>query len=67
METETRFQEDKNMIIGDFIISALVIVLIFLMGYMAYRQQSMLETFREFKEMFEDKIEVAKESTGIYQ
>jgi len=52
----------------DFIISALVIILIFLMGYMAYRQQSMLETFREFKEMFEDQVESVKDGgSKIYQ
>ena len=55
------------MTVGDFVISALVIILIFLMGYMAYRQQSLLETFREFKEMFEDKVEATKDMSQVYQ
>jgi len=54
--------------VTDFIITILVLLGIFLMGYMAYRQQSLLDTFREVKEMFEEKIETASEvTTQVYK
>ena len=51
----------------DAAITILVLLGIFLMGYMAWRQQGLLDTFKEFKGLFEDQKESAKETVQVYQ
>lgn len=45
----------------DWLLAAGVMIGIFLLAYMAYRQQGLLDTFREIKEMFKDRADEAKE------
>lgn len=52
---------------GDMIITLLVLLGVFLMGYMAYRQQGLLDTFNEIKQMFEDRIEGTKDMSDVYK
>ena len=49
------------MAIGDTLITLLVILGVFLMAYMAFRQQGLIETINEIKEGFEDKAEDIKD------
>ena len=53
--------------ITDITITMLVLLGVFLMAYMAYRQQGLLDTFNEVKAMFEDKIEDVKDMSGVYK
>lgn len=50
----------------NWLMAAGIIIGIFLMIYMAYRQQGLLETVNEVKEMFEDKAEDVLDNT-IYK
>ena len=53
--------------IMDWLLTFFIIAGIFFMFYTVYRQQSLLDTFNEIKEMFDDKIETVKDSTEIYK
>ena len=53
--------------ITDVVITMLVLLGVFLMGYMAYRQQGLLDTFNEIKAMFEDRIEGVKDMSEVYK
>ena len=45
----------------DWLLAAGIVVGLFLMAYTAYRQQSLLDTVNEIKEMFRDKADDMKE------
>jgi hypothetical protein len=54
--------------ITDFIITLLVLLGVFFMGYMSWRQQGILDTVNEIKQSFQDKAEEVKDGfTGVYR
>lgn len=66
MEAEARIQEDSNKMTDGSILDGLlaigVILGVFAMFYMAWRQQGILETVNEIKEAFQDKAEDVKDA-----
>lgn len=44
-----------------------ILLALFLMAYTAYRQQSLLDTVREIKAMFEERIDDAREAAMVYR
>ena len=51
----------------DWVLTFFIVAGIFLLVYTMYRQQSILDTVNEIKEMFEDKIEDVKDMGGVYK
>ena len=45
----------------DALLTLFIVMGLFFMAYTAYRQQSLLETVREIKEIFEERAEEARE------
>lgn len=46
----------------NWLLSAIIVIGIFVMFYMAYRQQGILDTVKEIKEIFHDKTEDIKDN-----
>ena len=53
--------------IMDWLLTFTIIFGIFFMAYTAYRQQGLIDTVNEIKEIFEDKVEDAKSLGEIYK
>ena len=52
--------------IGDFTLTLAIVAGIFFMFYTAYRQQGLIDTVNEIREIFQDKVEDVADM-GVYK